>query len=326
MKKHNLKKTLLLSAFLCSVANVNANDWPERPVNIIVPFKAGGSTDLVARTFSTVINEKGLLEQPLSVLNISGHSSVGARRVLDSKSGGYEFLLHETGIIGAQAAGITNFGYKDFKPVALTGVNCMAILVRKDSGYSTLNELLTDAKENPNKITFGVNIGGLNHMSGILLENNSGAKFRFAQVGGSADNFAALTGGQISVASVGASGAKNFTMTKDGKLSDASQVKAIALLADVEDTRLPNVKTASDQNVDVSFCFGNYWLASKSTPDAVVKKFADTLEIASKSDRVITFYNDSLIKPDFKKGIEFEEYLDAQNEIISPIAKAALKK
>ncbi|WP_417228458.1 tripartite tricarboxylate transporter substrate binding protein [Amphritea sp.] len=309
-----------------SAGPVLAEDWPNRPISVIVPFKAGGSTDLVARSYASAIDENKLLDQPMSVINVSGHSSVGARRVMDAEPDGYEFLLHETGIIGAQAAGIIDFGYKDYKPIALTGLNCMAILVRKDSGYNNLNDLLADAAENTNTIKFGVNIGGLNHMSGILLENNSNAKFRFAQVGGSADNFAALTGDQTEVASVGASGARNFTMTKDGKLSDASQVKAIALLADKADSRLPNVPTAKEQGVDVSFCFGNYWFAPKDTPDAVVSSFASALETASKSERIQTFYNDTLISPVFLSGAAFSTYLDEQAELIGPIAKQATAK
>jgi tripartite-type tricarboxylate transporter receptor subunit TctC len=324
MKLVKIALTLTATVFGSSVTM--ADSWPNRPINIIVPFKAGGSTDLVARSFSSAIEESKLLNQPVSIVNVGGHSSVGARRVMDAKPDGYEFLIHETGLLGAEAAGIIDFGYEDYKPVAVTGVNCMAILVRKDSEYQSLNDLLTDAANKPNSIAFGVNIGGLNHLSGILLENNSSAKFRFAQVGGSADNFAALTGSQTAVASVGAAGARNFTMTKDGKESADSQVKAIALLSEEEDSRLPNVPTAKSQGVDVSFCFGNYWFAPKETPDEIVNEFASVLEKASKTERIETFYNDSLTTPLFLKGEGFSKYLKEQADMIWPIAKQATSK
>ncbi|UTW11414.1 Bug family tripartite tricarboxylate transporter substrate binding protein [Marinobacterium rhizophilum] len=315
----------LTLAALCAAPTM-AQGWPSRPISVVVPFKAGGSSDLVARSFAAAIEENSLLGQPVSVVNVSGHSSVGARRVMDAAPDGYEFLVHETGLLGAEAAGIINFGYKDYKPVALTGVNCMAILVRKDSGYDNLNDLLAAASKDSGSIPFGVNIGGLNHMSGILLENTADAKFRFAQVGGSADNFAALTGGQTAVASVGAAGARNFTMTKDGELAEDSQVKAIALLADTTDPRLPNVPTAKQQGVDVSFCFGNYWLAPKSTPDEVVSAFASALEQASETDRIKAFYDDSLTTPEFLRGDAFAAYLDEQAALIGPVAKQATAK
>ncbi len=315
-----------LAAFAVASFSVPAMaEWPERPIRVVVPFKAGGSSDLVARSFSTAISEQGLLKQPVSVINVGGHSSVGARRVLDAKPDGYEFLLHETGLIGAKAAGITDFGPLDYKPVAATGSICMALLVRKDSGYNSLGDLVGAAKANPDSIVFGVNLGGLNHMSGILLENATGAKFRFVQIGGSADNFAALTGGQTAVASVGAAGARNFTLTKDGKPSDESKVKTLAFLASDRHDGLPGVPTAREQGADVQFCFTNYWLAPKDTPDSVVNAFASALEKAAGSERIVTFYKDTLTTPVFLKGADFTTHLKDTAKVVAPIAAQAAK-
>ncbi len=315
----------LAAALLAGAAAlpVQAQDWPTRPVEIVVPFGAGGSSDLAARSYAAAIQEEGLLGQPLSVVNISGHSSVGNRRVMDAEPDGYEFLLTETGLLGAHAAGITDFGYEDYKPVALTGEVCMAILVRKDSGYDTLGDLLAEASAHPSQLVYGVNIGGLNHLSGILLEQAGDGKFRFAQIGGGADNFAALTGGQTAVASVGAAGARSFTMTKDGQLSEESQVKALALLANEPDDRLPGVKTAKEQGVDVTFCYGNYWLAPADTPDAIVSAFADVLEQASQTDRIKTYYDDTLTTPTFLREAAFGAYLAEQDALVGPIARMA---
>ena len=318
-------KSLLAAFAVASFAVPAMAEWPERPIRVVVPFKAGGSSDLVARSFATAISEQGLLKQPVSVVNVGGHSSVGARRVLDAKPDGYEFLLHETGLIGAKAAGITDFGPLDYKPVAATGSICMALLVRKDSGYTSLNDLVGAAKAAPNSVIFGVNLGGLNHMSGILLENATGAKFRFVQIGGSADNFAALTGGQTAVASVGAAGARNFTMTKDGRLTDDSKVKTLAFLASDRHDGLPGVPTAREQGADVQFCFTNYWLAPKETPDSVVAEFAQALEKAAGSERITTFYKDTLTTPVFLKGADFVKHLEDTTQLVAPIAAQAAR-
>ncbi len=313
----------LATACLLLGATSAVAEWPERPIKVVVPFKAGGSSDLVARSFAAAIDEGDLLPQPVTVVNVGGHSSVGARRVLDAEPDGHEFLLHETGIIGAEAAGIIDFGYKDYQPVAATGSICMVILTRKDSGLDDLNALFEAAKSKPGEVIFGVNLGGLNHMSGILLENAADVTFRFAQIGGSADNFAALTGGQTAVASVGAAGARNFTLTEDGQPSDASQVQSIALLAEEPHALLPGVKTARGQGHDVQFCFTNYWFAPKDTPEAVVSAFADALEEAATSDRVVKFYEDTLSTPVFLRGEAFAKHLDETAAVVGPIAKQA---
>lgn len=318
-----LLSTLVSLGIAVGTVGMAAADWPERPIKVVVPFKAGGSSDLVARGFATAIDEGDLLSQPVRVVNVGGHSSVGARRVLDADPDGYEFLLHETGIIGAEAASLIDFGYKDYKPVAATGSICMAILVRKDSGYDDLKALLADAKGKPGEVVFGVNLGGLNHMSGILIENSADVKFRFVQIGGSADNFAALTGGQTAVASVGAAGARNFTLTDDGQPSDDSQVQTIALLAEQQHPLLPNIKTAREQGHDVRFCFTNYWFAPKDTPDEIVSAFADALEKAATSDRIEQFYRDTLSSPVFLRGDGFAKHLDDTAAVVGPIAKQA---
>ena len=323
----NIIKTLSATALALTLGATSAwAEWPERPIRVVVPFKAGGSSDLVARSFASAIEELNLLPQPVTVVNVGGHSSVGARRVLDAAPDGYEFLLHETGIIGAEASGIINFGYADYTPVAATGSICMAIMTRKDSGYDSLPKLLDAARARPGEIVFGVNLGGLNHMSGILLENAANVKFRFAQIGGSADNFAALTGGQTAVASVGAAGARNFTLTDDGQPSDDSQVQTIALLAEVPHQRLPNVKTATEQGSDVQFCFTNYWFAPANTPDDIVASFAKALETAAGSKRIVTFYSDTLSTPVFLKGSAFAEHLKKTAAVVGPIAKQATQK
>lgn len=323
----NLIKILSVAAMTVTLGATGAlAEWPERPINVVVPFKAGGSSDLVARSFASAIEEQELLSQPVTVINVGGHSSVGARRVLDAAPDGYEFLLHETGIIGAEASGVTDFGHADYKPVAATGSICMAIMTRKDSGYDSLPALLDAARAAPGEIVFGVNLGGLNHMSGILLENAADVKFRFAQIGGSADNFAALTGGQTAIASVGAAGARNFTLTDDGQVSEESRVQAIALLADEPHARLPNVETAVTQGSDVRFCFTNYWFAPADTPDDVVAAFASVLETAAASERIVNFYNDTLSTPVFLKGAEFAAHLEETAAVVGPIAKQATQK
>lgn len=311
----------IVATIAITAATTAAAEWPERPIKVVVPFQAGGSSDLVARSFATAITEEGLLPQPISVVNVGGHSSVGARRVLDASPDGYEFLLHETGMIGAEAAGVTDFGFDDYQPVAATGSICMAILTRKDSGYDDLASLFAAAKEG--NVIFGANLGGLNHMSGILLENAAEVKFRFAQIGGSADNFAALTGGQIAVASVGAAGARNFTLTDDGQPSEDSMVQAVALLAAEPHPRLPGVPTAKEQGYDVEFCFTNYWFAPKDTPPEIVSAFADALEQAASSERVVQFYEDTLSTPVFLRGDEFVEHLQATKALVGPIAQQA---
>ena len=84
-------------------------------------------------------------------------------------------------MMGGEASGSMDFGWRDFDPVAATGAFCVAPVVRKDSGIDSLPDLLNKAKSNPDTLVFGANLTAINHMAGVLLQEQvPGAAFRFA--------------------------------------------------------------------------------------------------------------------------------------------------
>ncbi|MFC1820488.1 tripartite tricarboxylate transporter substrate-binding protein, partial [Thermodesulfobacteriota bacterium] len=168
---------------------------------MVVPAKAGGASDNLARMFQKVFKEHKLLGTPMVIVNVPGAGlSIGSRRVKDSEPDGYTFLLTHIALLSRQAAGLDDFGYKDFEPVAQTVGFCSVISVKEDGPYQKLPDLLKAAKEKPDTIIFGANLGALNHMAGLTLQaSNPGSAFRFVQIGGGAQNFAALKGGHTTV-------------------------------------------------------------------------------------------------------------------------------
>src|SRR5690625_1759854 len=116
----SMHRHLLGSAAVALVAlattTAGADEWPSRPINIVVPYSAGGITDLTIRRLEPALEKA--LGQEVVVLNATGHSSVGTRRVIDATPNGYEYLWTETGIMPYQTTGVTDFGYNDLLPVA----------------------------------------------------------------------------------------------------------------------------------------------------------------------------------------------------------------
>jgi tripartite-type tricarboxylate transporter receptor subunit TctC len=95
----------IVSVMLCGVGLGRPADagWPEKPVKVIVPFAPGGTSDQVARIFQRAIQENKLLPQPVTVVNIGGHFSVGSRQAMESPPDGYTFLLIHIALMGARA-------------------------------------------------------------------------------------------------------------------------------------------------------------------------------------------------------------------------------
>ncbi|WP_157505450.1 Bug family tripartite tricarboxylate transporter substrate binding protein [Geminicoccus roseus] len=312
----------LLGALLCTGALFGLSPatadaaWPEKPVEVIVPFGPGGSSDLLARLVQQSALENELIPQPITVINQKGHFSVGATQVKNAEPDGYTFLvLHIALLAGEVIDPGKGLSYRDFEPVALTGGFCLYPVVPDNSKYQSLDELMADAQENPNSILLGVNIGAINHMAGVMLEQTRpGAKFRFVQIGGGAENYAALKGEQTQVAVLSDSEYQNF---KSGG------VRALGYTGPERSTGSPDVPTVRELGYEFDFCVDSYWFAPKGTPAEAVEGMADMLEKAMATDTVKQGMERLNLSTNYMRGEEFEARLNETFERIEPVAEAA---
>ena len=311
---------VLLTCFSIAFSlNPGLAAYPEKPIKVIVPAKAGGASDNLARMFDKAFKDHNLLSKPLVIVNVPGAGlSIGSRRVKDAKPDGYTFLVTHIALLSRQAAGLDDFGYKDFEPVAQTVGFCSVISVKDDGPYQTLPDLLQAAKEKPDSIIFGANLGALNHMAGLTLQASSpDSVFRFVQIGGGAKNYAALKGEHITVTHFGAPLYNKF---KSGGIN------GLAILADQRHPRLPDLPTAKELGYKTNFCIQNFWFAPKGTPKYAIDHFANALEKALQTDYVKKIIENGFSTPSFLKGQEFKNKLEVDYSKISPIAKRARKK
>ncbi|MCB1969166.1 MAG: tripartite tricarboxylate transporter substrate binding protein [Geminicoccaceae bacterium] len=301
--------------------------WPEKPVKVIVPFKAGGTSDQVARAFQKAIQDNDILPQPVTIVNVGGHFSIGSRQVMEAEPDGYTFLTVHIALMGGEAGGMFDFGYRDFAPVAATGQFCVLPMVRKDSGIDSIDQLLEKAAAEPDTVLFGANLGAINHMAGIMLQNTEpGAKFRFVQIGGGTANFTALTGAQTNATVLSAAEVINFTRMPDGSENPESQIKPLAYTGPERVSQLPDVPTMKELGRDMEFCIDSWWFAPKGTPQEAIDGMAEALEKASVTDTVTSFYESQAFAPVFLKGEELRQSLDATWAAIEPVARQAAQK
>ncbi|MDX1540508.1 MAG: tripartite tricarboxylate transporter substrate binding protein [Geminicoccaceae bacterium] len=301
--------------------------WPEKPIKVVVPFKAGGTSDTVARAFQAAIQENDILEQPVTIINVGGHYSIGSRRVLEAEPDGYEFLLIHIALMGGEGSGVLDFSWRDFIPVAATGEFCLAPMVRKDSGIESVDQLLEQAAAEPDSLIFGANLGAINHMAGIMLQNTEpDAQFRFVQIGGGTANFTALTGAQTNATVLSGAEVMNFTKLPEGGDNPEAQIKPLAYTGEERHPKLPDLPTMKELGRDMVFCIHSWWFAPPGTPDEAVEGMANALEQASETDRIETLYEDKLFAPVFLKGEELQASLDETWQRIEPVAQQAAQK
>lgn len=314
---------LLVIVFAAALAVASplahAAGWPDKPVKVIVPFGPGGTTDVFARLIQRVAQEQKLLPEPITIINVGGHFSVGGNQVKNATPDGYTFLVVHLALLSGEIVDPNRkLSFRDFEPVALTGGFCLHPVVRDDAPWKTLQELLAAAKDKPNTIIFGVNVGALNHLGGGMLEAAyPGAKFRFVQIGGGAENYAALKGGNTQASMLSSSEYQNF---KSGG------VRALAYTGTERLKLEPNIPTTRELGLNFDFCINNYWFAPKGTPKEAIDGMAAMLKKAMATPEVQAAQAKQASTTDYLAGDAFRKNLEESFTRIEPVAKSLVTK
>lgn len=307
-----LKTMFIAAAAATALAGTAHAEWPEEPIEVVVPFGPGGTTDVVARNLQKVIQDEGLLPQPITITNVGGHFSVGATQVKNAEPDGYTFLLVHLALLSGEVVDPgRDLSYRDLEPVALTGGFCLHPVVRSDSPYETLEDLTNAATEEPNTIVFGVNIGALNHMGAGFIENATDAEFRFVQIGGGAENYAALRGGQTQATMLSSSEYQRFK---------GDDIRALGYTGAERLELEPDMPTMRDAGLDFDFCINNYWFAPAGTPQEAIDGLAAALEAGMQSEAMQEAQARNASTTEFLSGDAFREHLDETFERVEPVA------
>ena len=234
-------------------------DYPSKPITVIVSFAAGGGSDVFVRIFQNAIRKNNLCPQPIVIKNIAGAGgTIGSRSAKNATPDGHTILCLHDGIYTAQHYGNADWGPDNFEPIAATGRSGVVVAVGEDSPYSSLNELMEEAKDRPYQLVYGTNLGAPNHYSALFLQNGkSGAKFRFTQTGGGAKRLAQLKGGHIDLT--------GFSVAEYQQFKDAG-IKALASLGEERESSFPNLTTALEQEVRATHDLMQFWWAPQNTP------------------------------------------------------------
>ena len=258
--------TLLLAALTFGV-HAQA-PYPNHPVRIVVPFPAGGTTDILARATAQKLTET--LGQPFVVENRPGAAgNIGAEIVAKSPPDGYTMLMGTVGTHAINASLYEKMPYdhvKDFVPVVLVAGVPNVLVVHPSVPAKSVQELIAYAKANPGKLNFASSGSGTSiHLSGELFKTMTGVSMQHVPYKGSAPALADLTGGQVQLMFDNLPSA--LPLIKAGKL------RALAVTSLARASALPDVPTVAESGLpgfEASSWFG--LLAPAGTPKDVITK------------------------------------------------------
>ncbi|MDB5852082.1 MAG: tripartite tricarboxylate transporter substrate binding protein [Herminiimonas sp.] len=201
MTKNKIRITLAAAA-LSIVSSAAWAQYPSQPITLVVPFPAGGTNDIIARTLSAGMSRE--LKQSVIVESRSGAGgNIGAQYVARAKPDGYTLLVTTAGPLSINSTLYANAGYdpvKSFAPIALLAQVPIMLVANPDAPFKTLPEMLSYAKANPGKVFYGSQGNGTtSHLTMELLKVKADVKLEHVPYKGSAPAATDLMGGAIQV-------------------------------------------------------------------------------------------------------------------------------
>jgi tripartite-type tricarboxylate transporter receptor subunit TctC len=259
-----------------------AQAYPDKPVRIIVPYPAGGTTDIIARVAAQQLSER--LKQSFVVENKGGaNGAIGSSEVARAPADGYTLLMGTASTHGINSAVYKSLPYdavKDFAPVTIVASTPNIIAVHPSVPARNLQELMALAKAQPGKLNYGsTSLGGTPHMSAELLKMMAGIDMVHVPYKGAAPMLADLMGGQVQV------GFDNLPSTIS--FARSGKVRAIAVTTAQRWPGEPDIPTVAESGVpgyEVSGWFG--LLAPAGTPPAVLKTLQQAVAEAVRQPEV----------------------------------------
>src|SRR6478736_3485910 len=254
--------------------------YPTRPITVVVPFAAGGPTDVLARILGQHMSQT--LGQQIVVENITGGGgSIGAARVAKAAPDGYTMVMGNLGTHAAAVGLYKNLSYDpriDFEPVMLVASTPMVLVVRKSLATDTLKDFTAYALAHPHKLTFGsAGTGSISHLTYLLYTSLTKTEIQHVPYRGLSQSFNDLLSGQIDLMFDQVVSATPHIL--------AGGVKPIAVAAPTRAAALPNVPTSIEAGLpELQTIAWTALFAPKGTPKAIVERVNAALDKAMRDD------------------------------------------
>lgn len=268
--------SLSIAAFALPIGSAHAENWPSKPIRIVVPAGQGGSADPLARLVAGEL-EKSLKQSTVVENKPGANGNIGATTVVRATPDGYTLLFGWTGTL---VPAVTMYGAKqyhpqrDLDPIGLIASVPNVIVVQPSLGVKTFAELAAFAKKHPDELNFGsTGSGSSYHLSGELFKQTLGVSMVHVPYSSPSAVFTDLVGDRLQLAFPGITAAA--PLVKDGRL------QAIAVMADKRSSVMPDVPTTTE--VGQPTLKSETWfalLAPKGTPADIRKKVNEAINAA----------------------------------------------
>ena len=297
-----------------AVPNLPASSWkPDRPVEFVVQAAAGGGSDIFARTMAKIMTDEKIVTVPVNVVNKPGGSGAVAYSYVRGKRGDPHVIATATSsYLTTPIQGHSPVSYRDFTNVAVLCVEDYVAVVRTESPYKTLKDLVEAARKKPNGIRIGgSSVGSSDNIIENRLEKAAGIQLNYIvfQSGGEAN--AALLGGSVDLAGPNPSEA--------AQLIAAGRLRPIAMFSPERLEKWPNVPTAREQGYDVTLEQHRGVIAAGGITKDQSLFWQNAMVKLFQSAAFKKYMSDNGLRPLLKVGDDSEKYIADQNKFYTEI-------
>lgn len=322
MNRRHLVTAIAAAALAAGVAPAAAQTFPARPVVMIIPFAAGGPTDVVGRIIAEAMSKN--LGQTVVIENVAGAGgTTGSTRLTTAQPDGHTIMIGHTGTHAASVALYPNLRYNpltDFAPIGLVNTNSILLVAKKDLPANNLAEFATWLKANERTANNAhAGIGSVSHTTCLLLHSILGVKPQSVPYRGTGPAMNDLVGGQVDYMC--------DQVVNVAPQVRAGTIKALAVAQPTRNAALPDVPTTAEAGLpNYQVVVWNAMLAPKGTPAPVVARLNEALRAALADPNVRTRLTDlgadlpaeNLVSPDGLKA-----FLEAEVAKWTPVIRAA---
>jgi tripartite-type tricarboxylate transporter receptor subunit TctC len=310
-------RRMLLIAALCAAPAFAQNDFPNRPIRIVVPYPAGGTTDQLARAIERPLQEQ--LGQPIVIENKPGvGGALGTDLVAKSAPDGYTLVFGNSGP-SATASLMRKLPYdvlKDFRPLSTVVSVPLILAVAADSPHRTVKDFVAWAKTQGTGLNYGsTGIGGSSHLSSEAFNDAAGTKFQHIPYAGGAPLVTAFAGGQVHMAFV--TGLDGAAMVQAGK------IRYLAVASPQRTDVLPGLPAIAEDVPGFSSVVWFGLLAPKGVPDDVAAKLNAAIVKAVARPEVRKLFIDRNVEPRSSTPEQMETLIRGELDQWGPVVKKA---
>ena len=304
---------LIAAGHLAARGQADPASWPKKTIQVYIPFKPGGDTDLSSRVMAKHASEA--LGNPVVIINLTGAGgSLAPLKVKDAAPDGYTALYYHPSFFMNNLMGVIDFDHNEFEVVGIPAFSDSDVLcVSADSDFYTMDDLISAARAKPNSVKYATLLGNYSYIQAVGIEEAAGVTFNKVDSGAGADKLQAILGGNLD--------ASVFTVNMVRDYVDSGTLRIIGQFAPERSQYLQDIPTLKEQGIDVAFEKFYFIAFPKGTPREIVNAFAMGIQKGTESETARKDYQDLFLQQKFLGPEEAKIYLDEQFAYYEKLAR-----